>query len=89
MKIAEGFKLRPLGREFVVMAENMRQMNFNKMIALNSTAAFLWQNVTGREFTVQDLSDLLVGEYEVDRETADKDSETIAQKWIEAGIVVE
>ena len=89
MKIAEGFKLRPLGREFVVMAENMRQMNFNKMIALNSTAAFLWQNVSGKEFTVQDLSDLLVGEYEVDRETADRDSETIAQKWIEAGIVSE
>lgn len=89
MKIAEGFKLRPLGREFVVMAENMRQMNFNKMIALNSTAAFLWQNVMGKEFTVQDLSDLLVGEYEVDRQTADKDSAAIAQKWIEAGIVVE
>jgi len=89
MKIAEGFKIRPLGREFVVMAENMRQMNFNKMIALNSTAAFLWQNVTGKDFTVQDLSDLLVGEYEVDRETADKDSAAIAQKWIEAGIVIE
>lgn len=89
MKIAEGFKLRPLGREFVVMAENMRQMNFNKMIALNSTAAFLWQNVMGKEFTVQDLSDLLVGEYEVDRQTADKDSAAISQKWIEAGIVVE
>lgn len=89
MKIAEGFRLRPLGREFIVTAENMRQMNFNKMIALNSTAAFLWKSVEGKEFTVQDLSDLLVGEYEVDRETADKDSAAIAQKWIEAGIVVE
>lgn len=86
MKLKEGFRLRNLCREYIVVAEGLQQVNFNKMIALNATAAYLWQNVEGKDFTVQDLADLLTAEYEVDAETALKDSETIAQKWIEAGI---
>lgn len=89
MKLKEGFRLRPLGREFIVVAEGMQQVNFNKMIALNATAAYLWKNVEGKDFTIQDLADLLTAEYEVDAQTALKDSETIAQKWLEAEIATE
>ena len=39
--------------------------------------------------TLLDKLDGLVSRYEVDRETALKDSEAIAAKWIEAGIVTE
>lgn len=86
MRLKEGFRLRNLCREYIVVAEGRQQVNFNKMIALNATAAYLWQNVEGKEFTVQDLADLLTAEYEVDAKTALKDSELIAQKWMEAGI---
>lgn len=86
MRLKEGFRLRNLCREYIVVAEGLQQVNFNKMIALNATAAYLWQKVEGKEFTVQDLADLLTAEYEVDAETALKDSEAIAQKWKEAGI---
>ena len=90
MKTVPGFKLRPLGREFILTAEGMRQVDFNRMISLNQSAAFLWKAVDGREsFTVEDLADLLVGEYEIDRETALKDSAAIAAKWMEAGIATE
>ena len=87
MKQLDGFVLRPLCREFILTSENVKQVNFNKMISMNSSAAFLWKAVAGKEFSVEDLADLLVGEYEVDKETALRDSEAIAQKWIEAGIV--
>lgn len=86
MRLKEGFRLRNLCREYIVVAEGLQQVNFNKMIALNATAAYLWQKVEGKEFTVQDLADLLTAEYDVDAETALKDSEAIAQKWMEAGI---
>ena len=90
MKTVPGFTIRPLAREFILVAEGPKQVNFNKMISLNATAAFLWKEVDGREsFTVEDLADLLCGEYEVDRETALRDSQTLARKWIEAGIAVE
>ena len=43
MKTIEGFKLRKLGNEFILVGESMALINFNKMITLNETAAFLWK----------------------------------------------
>ena len=89
MKIIEGFVLRPLGEEFIVIGEGIAQINFNKMISLNSTAAFLWENVEGKDFTVEDLTKLHTDNYEVEEERAAADAAAIAAKWIEAGIVSE
>ena len=89
MKIKEGFKLRSICGVYVVTASGPTQVNFNKLISLNDTAAYLWQEIEGKEFSVKDLSDLLFDKYEIDRETADRDSEAIASKWIEVGIVEE
>ena len=89
MKIIDGFVLRPLGEEFIVIGEGITQINFNKMISLNSTAAFLWENVEGKDFTVEDLTKLLTDNYEVEEERAAADAAAIAAKWIEAGIVSE
>ena len=89
MKTLEGFILRPLGKEFIITAEYTKQINFNKMISLNESAAYLWKSVEGKAFTVDTLADLLVERYEIDRETAFRDSEAIAAKWKEAGIAVD
>lgn len=90
MKTIEGFRMRKLGKEHIIVGEGLSQVNFNKMIALNDSAALLWAAVEGgREFTVEQLADLLVEEYDIDRELALKDSKDIASKWIEAGIVSE
>ena len=87
MKFKKGFRLRPLGKEFIVVGEDVEQVNFNRMIALNQSAAYLWRSVDGKDFTVEDLCELLLDEYEVDEATALADSKAIAAKWIEAGVI--
>ena len=89
MKAKSGFKMRKLGKEFILTAENSARVDFNKMISLNDSAAYLWESVQEKEFTPQDLAALLVEKYEVDEATALKDSEAIAAKWVEAGIAEE
>lgn len=86
MKTKEGFVLRPLGKEYIVVGEGLQNINFNKMIAFNETAAYLWKNVAGKEFTVQDLTSLLLDAYDVEEERAAADSEAIARAWVDAGI---
>lgn len=86
MKLKEGFKMRKMGRDFIVTAEGMNTINFNRMISLNATAAYLWENLQGREFTTEDMAAMLLEKYEVAPEVAKADSEVLAQKWIEAGI---
>lgn len=87
MKTKKGFRLRTLGKDNILTAEGIEVVDFNRMIALNSTAAFLWTSVEGKEFDVDTLVDLLVGEYGISVELARKDSETLINDWIEAGVV--
>ena len=42
MKIKKGFVLRQLLGEYVVTGEGLERVNFNKIISLNATAAYLW-----------------------------------------------
>ena len=90
MKTFKGFRMRKLGLEYIITAEGVELINFNKMIALNESAAYLWESVQEmEEFSVDTLADLLVEQYGIDRELALKDSAAVAQKWIEAGIAEE
>ena len=87
MKIKEGFRMRPLGDGFIVTGEGIEQVNFNKMISMNSTAAFLWESLQNKEFEVKDVKQLLLDEYGIDDEIAERDSASIVLKWQEAGLV--
>ena len=89
MRIIEGFRLRKLGKEHIVVGEGLAQVNFNKMVSLNGTAAYLWESVEGRDFTVADLTALLLDRYEVGAEVAERDAAALARAWVEAGIVSE
>lgn len=72
--------------ENIVAAEGLQHINFNKLISLNSTAAFLWKALEGKEFTAESMAQLLVDEYGIDMELALKDSENLCKSWIEAGV---
>ena len=86
MKIKKGFVLREMCGENIVTAEGLEHINFNKLISLNSTAAFLWNKVADKEFTAEDMAQHLVEEYAIDMELALKDSEALCQAWIDAGV---
>jgi len=87
MRIKEGFALRSIVGQYVVIGEGINQVNFNKMISLNESAAYLWENLVGRDFTVKDMTDLLTEKYEVEEEIAATDAAKLATAWIEAGVV--
>ena len=86
MKIKKGFILREMCGENIVTAEGLEHINFNKLISLNSTAAFLWNKVADKEFTAEEMAQHLVEEYQIDMELALKDSEALCQAWINAGV---
>ena len=86
MKIKEGFVLRQMCGENIVAGEGLEHINFNKLISLNSTAAYLWQELVGKEFSIEEMADLLVSRYGIEKELALKDSEALALAWTEAGI---
>ncbi len=87
MKIKEGFILRKICGEYVVVGEGLAQVNFNKMLSLNESAAYLWEQVAGKEFTSEDLVRLLLDKYEVSAEQAAADVQKLLDIWVEQGVV--
>ena len=89
MKIKKGFILREMCGENIVTGEGLEHIDFNKLISLNSTAAFLWKKVADTEFTAETMAQMLVEEYGIDTELALKDAGNLAKSWIDAGIAEE
>lgn len=89
MKAVQGLTLRKLVGEYIIVPEGQELVNFNKMIVLNESAAYLWKNTCNLEsFDVNTLANLLVEKYGIDEDTASADSSATATKWLEEGIVI-
>ena len=67
MKIKEGFILREVAGDTIVMPAG--DMDLNAMITLNETGAFLWKQLE-QEITVEGLIAAVVKEYAVEEEIA-------------------
>jgi hypothetical protein len=87
MKTKEGFKLRDVCGEKIIVAEGIANIDFSRIISMNESSAYLWKNVEEKTFTADDLVKLLLDEYEVDEATATADVEQLIQKWLDAGII--
>jgi hypothetical protein len=86
MKIKEGFVLREMCGENIVAAEGLEHINFNKLISLNESAAYLWRELSGKEFSIEEMAELLIARYGIDKELALKDSASLYEAWKGAGI---
>lgn len=54
MRIKEGFELREICGEHVILSHGMDNIDFSKIISLNETAAFLWKQAVGKEAISED-----------------------------------
>ncbi|MBQ1177759.1 MAG: PqqD family protein [Bacteroidaceae bacterium] len=89
MKINKGFELREMCGEHIIIGTGVENIDFSKVISLNESAAWLWREVEGKEFTPQSLAALLMEQYDVDEATALADATALAAQWVSVGIVAE
>ena len=88
MKAKKGFNLRNVCGEQIIVAEGKENIDFSNIISMNESSAYLWKKVQQMEsFTADELAQLLTEQYEVEYEVALNDATTLADQWVEAGIV--
>ena len=88
MKVKNGFNLREVCGENIIVAEGDENIDFSNIISMNESSAYLWQEVQKLDnFTIDTLTQLLCEQYEIDEETAKKDVTTLATQWAAAGII--
>ncbi len=86
MKLKDGFALRQVGGHSLVVPVGAQTVNFNGMITLNETGAFLWQQLQ-QESTAEALTAALLAEYEVTAEVAAADVAAFIEKLRQAALL--
>lgn len=88
MRIKQGFVLREVCGENVIVGEGLGAVNFGKLLALNESAAWLWKQAQEMgDFTVETLAERLCEEYDVTPDEARTDVAAIIADWQNAGVV--
>lgn len=88
MNIKSDFVLHQIGDEYVVVPVNNRTKEFHGMIRLNSSGAYLWEQMQAKAFTRESLTSALLLKYDVDSETATKTVDAFI-KTLEDGRLIE
>ena len=72
LKIKSGFMLRNIADNWIVVPLGERVVDFNGLITLSETGAFLWKKLES-SIGIDKLTEELLKEYDIDEETAKTD----------------
>ncbi len=88
MKIKKDFVLKTIAGTNVVVPLGSNTVSFRAIITLNESGAFLWQSLEN-DITKEQLLELMLKEYDIDRDTALTDIEEFLNKLREAELLDE
>ena len=87
MKIKDGFVLRNVADATIVVPTGAASIDFNGMITLNETGAFLW-HLLESETTEEEILEAMLKEYDVDASTAKAGIARFVAKLDKEGLLV-
>ena len=74
MKIKDGFVLKEVAGSNIVVPVGDAQISFNGIMTLNDVGTFIWRMLDSENGAEkQEIVDAILGEYDIDAETVDKD----------------
>lgn len=80
MKINSNYKLRQVAGETIVVNQGVAGVDMTRIISLNASAKLLYEQLQGKDFSLEDAAKILETTYGIGLEQALKD----AAQWVEA-----
>lgn len=84
MKKKEEFVTRDIAGDYVMMPVGETALKFNGLIMGNAVSAFIWENIENVENS-DEMAKLICENFEVDFETAKKDTDELMGEMVKAG----
>ncbi len=84
MKIKSGYMLRKICNEAVVIA--IGSTDFNGMLKLNDTGAYLWEQMQG-EFNTDTVKNALLQKYEISESEAEQGANDFIKTLSDVGVI--
>ena len=80
MKINLNYKLRNIAGENIIVKQGIRDLDLTHIISLNQSATFLYETFSGKEFTEEEVAQVLETTFGISQERTEND----ARIWIES-----
>lgn len=87
MKLRKDCNIRDVAGERVVVMQGHEGMDLTKVIMLNPTAEFLWNKLSGVDFTADDAAALLAENFGIDGQRALNDAASWIASLEKAGLI--
>lgn len=87
MKILPTCKVREMAGEHVVILPGRAGADLTRVLSLNDSSLWLWEQLAEREFTPEEAARLLTDHYEVDYATALRDAQAWAERLADCGVL--
>lgn len=86
MQIKNGFMLREIAGQSVVVPLGARVVKFNGIMTLSESGALLWRKLE-KDSSMDEMVELLLAEYNIDKDTAQKDVEEFVESMKSSSIL--
>lgn len=73
--------MRTIIGEHFVIGEGLAQRHNRAIVQLNDSAAYIWQEIQHKDFTVEDVAQLLHQKYEFDLADAQNYAHQLLDSW--------
>lgn len=87
MRIKDGFMLREIAGSWVVVPLGARVVEFNGLISLTETSAFIWR-LMEQGLSNDEILQKILADYDIDEETARQDIDEFVKSGIEKGLFI-
>jgi len=87
MKLRSDLILRTIGSDHLIVDPSQDMVDLSTVYTLNSSAAWLWEELKGKEFTIDTIVELLCENYDVSKEQAQSDAKILLEDFQKQGLV--
>lgn len=89
MRITKSLSIRKIGDEYLALeTSNDNTVDFTNAFSMNETAFFLLDSFKNKDFTEDDLVNILLNNYDVTEDIARQDVRSIVENLSSAGVII-
>lgn len=87
MKTNSNVKLRKIGHRFMIVADSDNEVSKTHVYELNESAARLWQMMSDKDLSADELTECFCEEFDVAKHVAYADIERQLDEWKRFGLI--
>lgn len=87
MKLRDDLILRQMGEDFVIVDPSQDVIDMSKVFTLNETAAFIWRELEGEDFTEETIAKILIEHYDIEYSSALVDAGILIEQFVNENLL--